>query len=56
MIYLGDPDDQLDTTNSERDGLFRVYGETREINNIEPYIIFKHNCFNGKIDTVSLNK
>ncbi|MFH4980630.1 hypothetical protein AB6A40_007339 [Gnathostoma spinigerum] len=41
-------DDLLNETKSGRDGRFKVYGQTREIRNIEPYVVFVHGCVDGE--------
>ncbi|MFH4977831.1 hypothetical protein AB6A40_004540 [Gnathostoma spinigerum] len=43
-------DDLLNETTSARDGHFRVYGQTKEIRNIEPYLIIEHHCDNGLLN------
>ncbi|VDK44817.1 unnamed protein product [Gongylonema pulchrum] len=45
-----DRDDKLNTTYSDDRGKFRVFGQTREIRNIEPYVLIYHNCENGRHD------
>lgn len=40
-------DDKLNTTTTDGLGRFKLYGQTREIRNIEPYILIHHNCDNG---------
>ncbi|VDD85370.1 unnamed protein product [Enterobius vermicularis] len=47
-------DDKLNTTFTDGLGRFRVYGQAREIRNIEPYLLIYHNCENGKENSVSL--
>ncbi|VDN50403.1 unnamed protein product [Dracunculus medinensis] len=37
-------DDKLNTTFSDLVGRFEIYGQTREIRNIEPYLLITHNC------------
>uniref|UniRef100_A0A915B8L4 Transthyretin-like family protein n=1 Tax=Parascaris univalens TaxID=6257 RepID=A0A915B8L4_PARUN len=44
-------DDLLNTTNSNSLGRFSIYGQTREIRNIEPYLLITHNCDNGILNT-----
>uniref|UniRef100_A0A915PVM9 glucuronosyltransferase n=1 Tax=Setaria digitata TaxID=48799 RepID=A0A915PVM9_9BILA len=43
-------DDQLDSTHTDRSGKFQLYGETREVRSIEPYLLIRHNCDNGHHD------
>uniref|UniRef100_A0A0M3I1R7 Transthyretin-like family protein n=1 Tax=Ascaris lumbricoides TaxID=6252 RepID=A0A0M3I1R7_ASCLU len=45
-------DDLLNTTNSNSLGRFSIYGQTREVRNIEPYLLITHNCDNGILNTV----
>ncbi|VIO90631.1 Uncharacterized protein BM_BM5638 [Brugia malayi] len=47
----GDPDDLLNSTTSNGRGVFKVYGEDKEVTAIEPYLIIKHSCDNGIIKT-----
>ncbi|VDK71238.1 unnamed protein product [Litomosoides sigmodontis] len=44
------PDDKLNTTYTNNLGQFKVFGQTREIRNIEPYLKVRHFCQNGAID------
>nr|CDP92532.1 Bm5638 [Brugia malayi] len=46
-----DPDDLLNSTTSNGRGVFKVYGEDKEVTAIEPYLIIKHSCDNGIIKT-----
>ncbi|KHN88843.1 Transthyretin-like protein 15 [Toxocara canis] len=46
-LYALNFDDLLNTTNSDNTGRFKVYGQTREIRNIEPYLLITHNCDDG---------
>uniref|UniRef100_A0A0R3RKE4 Transthyretin-like family protein n=1 Tax=Elaeophora elaphi TaxID=1147741 RepID=A0A0R3RKE4_9BILA len=41
------PDDKLNTTYTNKLGQFKIFGEAREIRNIEPYIKVHHFCQNG---------
>uniref|UniRef100_A0A0R3RIV8 Transthyretin-like family protein n=1 Tax=Elaeophora elaphi TaxID=1147741 RepID=A0A0R3RIV8_9BILA len=43
-------DDKLNLTHTDNAGKFKLYGEAREIRNIEPYLLIKHNCDNGRHD------
>ncbi|VDM99129.1 unnamed protein product [Thelazia callipaeda] len=43
-------DDKLDSTHTNSTGHFHLFGETREIRNIEPYITIKHSCNSGHHD------
>uniref|UniRef100_A0AAF5RV27 Transthyretin-like family protein n=1 Tax=Wuchereria bancrofti TaxID=6293 RepID=A0AAF5RV27_WUCBA len=46
----GDPDDLLNSTISDANGVFEIYGEDKEVNAIEPYLIIMHSCDNGNIN------
>ncbi|CAG9539652.1 unnamed protein product [Cercopithifilaria johnstoni] len=43
-------DDQLNSTHTDDAGAFHLFGETREIRNIEPYLLMKHYCDDGRHD------
>ncbi|EFO16538.1 hypothetical protein LOAG_11966 [Loa loa] len=43
-------DDKLDSMHTDNGGNFKLFGATREIRNIEPYLLIKHNCINGNHD------
>lgn len=43
----------MDSTHTDNAGKFKLFGETREVRNIEPYLLIKHNCDNGRHDVVS---
>ncbi|EJW71285.1 hypothetical protein WUBG_17811, partial [Wuchereria bancrofti] len=49
-LYLCDPDDLLNSTISDANGVFEIYGEDKEVNAIEPYLIIMHSCDNGNIN------
>ncbi|EFO19027.1 hypothetical protein LOAG_09467 [Loa loa] len=44
------PDDKLNTTYTNSSGQFKVFGQAREIRNIEPYLKVYHFCQNGVHD------
>uniref|UniRef100_A0A915PZF9 Transthyretin-like family protein n=1 Tax=Setaria digitata TaxID=48799 RepID=A0A915PZF9_9BILA len=43
-------DDKLNATQTNDTGKFRIFGQAREIRNIEPYVKVHHFCMNGKHD------
>uniref|UniRef100_A0A1I8EW24 Transthyretin-like family protein n=1 Tax=Wuchereria bancrofti TaxID=6293 RepID=A0A1I8EW24_WUCBA len=43
-------DDKLNMTYTNDKGQFKIYGEAREIRNIEPYLKVHHFCKNGVHD------
>ncbi|VDN45033.1 unnamed protein product [Gongylonema pulchrum] len=48
-------DDKLNTTQPSRDGTgsFEVSGSDSEWGSIDPYIIIKHHCYEGKLNMVN---
>ncbi|MFH4977990.1 hypothetical protein AB6A40_004699 [Gnathostoma spinigerum] len=42
-----DASDKLNTTMTDNLGRFKIYGQTRELLHIEPYILVNHHCENG---------
>ncbi|VDM93152.1 unnamed protein product [Litomosoides sigmodontis] len=43
-------DSKLGTTRTDGTGKFKIFGKTREIRDMKPYILAKHNCINGRVD------
>lgn len=52
FCFVVGPDDKLNTTYTNNLGQFKVFGEAREIRNIEPYLKIRHFCHNGALDVV----
>ncbi|CAG9534560.1 unnamed protein product [Cercopithifilaria johnstoni] len=46
------PDDKLNTTYTNDLGQFKVFGQARELRNIEPYLKLHHYCQNGGVHDV----
>ncbi|KAI1732057.1 transthyretin-like family domain-containing protein [Ditylenchus destructor] len=42
-----DPDDELDATYTDSNGIFEVKGDTRELTNIDPQLKIYHDCNKG---------
>ncbi|KAL4002943.1 Transthyretin-like family protein [Acanthocheilonema viteae] len=43
-------DDLLNTTISDAKGAFKIYGQDKEIAAIQPYLLIKHSCDNGRVN------
>ncbi|KAK6100328.1 Transthyretin-like family protein [Brugia pahangi] len=44
-------DDKLNSTQPQHDGFFEISGTEREWGSIETYLIIRHHCYQGKVNT-----